>query len=390
MKLAKDKFYISNVKMAESQIKENIIEYMRQNNLYLSKSKYGGSLFLDVVQKQNTNYAEDIPNPSSYIRNNYFLLKETNPNLSQSNSNQRVTLTTNSAPGNSNSISDLYFFLYNKAKNENEKITLIKTLFHDFLLRYDFLEPILKKMNNEDCWFHLRHINPFESSTKSVGHIRTILTKLNQLSIDTPQKEESLMYGLQYYKQLCKRPDIQSGLIKLLRVKLSEEQVLKFEDFLKIKINEQDDKEVLFDNNNEIVTIFLNKEQLFKQLSFGNVPQAGVDSYNQYLKTLNSFLVSDEVKKTLGIQNIDMIDLSSKNHPARIYIQSVEDGFNGNINEIYEHLLRSCVNSLVPGWKQESLSDTFEKSLTYYQINKNLNDTHQTNDSKVIKKITKI
>ncbi len=382
MKLKNDFFIPKEVQKAELNIKQNILNYIQDNNLTPCRSDHDKNSIVLNPQGSNMTYYKPITDFYSFFKSNYKVVDI--QNKTGVSHNIHIAGTTNFQKDNA----DFYFFLQNNAQNDLEKIILVKTIFSNLINRYSFLDEFLKKIPTDDYWFHLRHIIPFGKSSKSVHDIRSILTSLDNKSIDTDEKSLALLYTLQHYKQICKRSDIQAGLSRTLRTKLDSESLKPFEDLLKINLTEDGPAKNIFKENKETVCLILDKEQLFEQLLFNKVPQAKVDNHNRYLLTLNSFLTNDKIKSQLNIDYIDFVELSSQKHPARVYIVANENGFKEDIKEIYSHLLTSCTHHLDDGYKQNTLPDSFNKSLSFFMLDKTMNNNKE--DKSQVKKLNKI
>ncbi len=363
MKLLKDYFTQADLLTAEQNIKKQIIDYISKNNLIIAQHTYS-STGLTITQPGNqTNYLKPINDHKRFIMNDYSI----HSSEKAGSSSHKISI----GLGPQASNNTFYLEIFRNLSEKDQKI-LVKTLFHDFLGYNGFFNNLNKSLDTNEYWFHLRNIIPFGNTTKSVNDARTILTSLQSRTIDTKEKVYSLLYTIQHYKQICKRPDVQSGLVKIISSKVEDALIPEIESFLKIKIEPQQAVVNFFDNPNQIVSLVINKENLFKGISFENVPQARVDNYNRYFQHINNFLTTTTVQEKLNIDFIDFVELSSKKNPARVYIHSNNLGFHHNIQEIYLHLIQTCSHKLIDNYKQETLNEALDKSLNFYLLNKNI------------------
>ncbi len=367
MRLTKDYFSLSEIKKSSTHIVQNVCKFMEENNLSAYQSTYDKkNISFNSSNAQTSNYSTKIQNSIEYIRSNLEIVDSSQQSFPKISIN-----IAHNTPGMINN-ETFYAYLYKNAQSETEKKVLVKTFFHYFCSRYNFIDKALNNMSNEDYWFHLRNIIPFNKSGKSLMDARAIFSSLSQKSIDTPEKINALLYTIQHYKQICKREDVSTGLSKLLISKVSEDKLSIFENFLKIKIKPNDSDFDIEEVHNDVLTIHLSKEKTFKQLNFGNIPQPKVDDLNTYLEKINQFLTSEKASEILNIKNIDYNCFSSKKNPARIYIESKEGGFSEDIKPIYLHLVKTCTNKLISGYKQESLLEALNTSLNYFLLNKSV------------------
>lgn len=363
MKLLKDYFTQSDLLTAEKNIKNSIINYISKNNLILGQHTYSSSSITITQPSSQNNYLKPINDYKQFILNNYSIYSTEKAG----SPSHKITIGMGSQANNTTFYLEIF-----RSLNEKDQKILVKTLFHDFLGYNSFFSNLNKHLDTQEYWFHLRNIIPFGSTSKSVNDARSILTSLQSRTIDTKEKVYSLLYTIQHYKQICKRPDVQSGLIKIISSKVDEKLIPEIESFLKIKIEPHQNSINFFDTPNQIISLVINKENLFKGVSFENVPQARVDNYNRYFQHINNFLTTTNTKNILNIDFIDFIELSSKKNPARVYIHSDTNGFKHNIQEIYLHLIQTCAHKLIDGYKQENLEEALEKSLNFYLLNTNI------------------
>lgn len=363
MKLQKDYFTQADLLTAENNIKRQIIDYISKNNFILGTHTYSSSSITITQPNPQNNYIKPIADYKKFILNEY--------SIHSAEKSGSPSHKINLAVGPQGSSTNFYLDIFRKLSEKDQKI-LVKTLFHDFLGYNSFFGNLSQNLTSDEYWFHLRNIIPFGATSKSVNDARTILSSLQNRTIDTKEKVYSLLYTVQHYKQICKRPDVQSGLIKIVSSKIDDKFIPEIESFLKIKIDHNNEPINLLDTPNNIVSLIINKESLFKGVSFENLPQARVDNYNRYFQHINSFLISPKAKEKLNIDFIDFIELSSKKNPARVYIHSNQLGFNEDIKDIYLHLINTCAHKLIEGYRQETLEEALDKSLNFYLLNKSI------------------
>ncbi len=363
MKLIKDYFTQVDLLTAENNIKKKIIEYIAKHNLIIGVHTYSSSSISITQPTNQNNYLKPIANYKNFIMNEY--------SIHSSEKGGSPSHKINVALGPTKTNTDFYLDIFRGLSGKDQQI-MVKTIFHDFLGYNSFFSNLNKSLTTEEYWFHLRNIIPFGSTSKSVNDARSILSSLQNRTIDTKDKVYSLLYTVQHYKQICKRPDVQTGLIKIITSRVDEKFIPDIESFLKIKIDQHYEPINFFDNPNTIVSLIINKENLFKGVSFEQVPQARVDNYNKYFQQINDFLTGPQAKEKLNIDFIDFMELSSKKNPARVYIHSNKLGFQHDIKEIYLHLINTCSHKLLDSYKQEALVESLEKSLNFYLLNKNI------------------
>lgn len=363
MKLTKDYFTQADLLTAENNIKKKIIEYISKNNLIIGLHSYNNSSISITQPSNQNNYLKLIANYKNFIMNEYSIRSSEKGDLPSHK--LHITL----GPNTTNT--DFYIDIF-RDLSEKEQQIMVKTIFHDFLGNNSFFSQLNKRLTTDEYWFHLRNIIPFGPTSKSVNDARSILSSLQNRTIDTKDKVYSLLYTVQHYKQICKRPDVQTGLIKIITSRVDEKFIPDIESFLKIKIDHHHEPINFFDNPNTIVSLIINKENLFKGVSFEHVPQARVDNYNKYFQQINDFLIGPQAKEKLNIDFIDFMELSSKKNPARVYVHSNKSGFQHDIKEIYLHLINTCSHKLLDSYKQEALVESLEKSLNFYLLNKNI------------------
>lgn len=385
MKLLKDYFSQSDILSTDINIKKNIIKYVEDNNLTLFSYVHDKKKIL--ISNQHNNYYEKITNYKQFLNNEFSIYSR----LSYSNCNPGTpTHSIRVSIGGVNHNTPFYLTLFRNL-NEQEKKIFVKTIFHDFLGNNNFFNHLNKNLQTDEYWFHLRNFLPFGATTKSISDARDIFSSLQDRSIDTKDKVYSLLYTIQHYKQICKRPDIKTGLIKILSNKLNDEFIPEIESFLKIKIDKNPQPIDLFETPNSVVTLLINKENIFNIISFEKIPQARVDNYNKYLQQINNFLSSEDIKEKLNIDFIDYIDFSSKKHPARVYIHSNNEGFVYDIKEIYSHLMISCSNHLIDEFMEQNfLHEVLDKSLNFYLLDKKISNNKSELNTPIKPKIKKI
>lgn len=374
MKLPKDNFKRSDLEASEKRIKQFLIDYVNVNNLTANAWKHNKTS-ISIGNSPTAQYQEIIPNFNGFIINNFKLFDANNlvsHNISFENNFKA------------------HFF---KSAFEHlqpfDKIVFIKTILYNSIDR-SFYKSIAPQLENEDFWLTYRHIAPFVKSGQSTTDVREALTTLQNKSIDTEEKTMAFAYYLQYYKQICKRTDIKSGVLKLLRNKVEEQYYPIFEKILGTPILQEEAK----DNNilmqpNEVKVLLLNKDKIFEQISFANIPQPHVSNYNRYFNLINDFLTNKNHKELTGINRIDFYELNSSKEPARVYIEASPTGFKADIEELYLHLVKSCSHLLTSQYSRDNpLLQSLETATNFYFLNKKINNVDE--DNLKTKKIHKI
>ncbi len=374
MKLAKDTFKKNEVEAAAAHIKDLIWDFIEEKKMYANITQYSPNTINLTTRNVNYQGQNPIANFKSFYQQQYHLFDNTTNKASH-----KLNIEYNLQDS-------FYLNIFNKL-NKFEKILFIKN-FASQSQSYHFFSKISPKLSEEDFWLHLRHIAPFEKGSQSATDVRDVLKTLDDKSIDTKEKRESLAYYIHYYKTLCKRTDIQSGLKKLILKKIDEEHIPFFEQLLKTQISSSNTVDSILENPPQIQTFIINKEKMFSELSLDNISQAETHHYNRFINNLNYFLVSEQTKERLGIERIDFIEFKSTKEPGRVFIQSSQEGFKEEIRPIYLHLLATGAKNFQLN-NSTSMSDVFEKSLNYYLLNQKIPNKHQ-NEENTPKKSFKI
>lgn len=264
-----------------------------------------------------------------------------------------------------------------KQLNDFEKVVLIKAFFQ-FRPSYSRLNPEKGIISEDDYWLHLRNIAPFTKvrQRQNSDDVRIVLNCLSERILDTQEKIESLAYFIHYYKAIAKRIDIKSSLVRMLKDKIDEDNFPIFETILSTKISKGTSEFNIFSPAPEVKLLVVPKSTLFEQVFFSEVPQAHTDNYNNYLETINRFLLSPDVKDTLNISRIDYNELTSTNQPARIYIQANSNGFKYDIQKIYGHLVKDCSNAFMT----PNMDEFLKKSLNYLLLTKAIPEKEELNE----------
>lgn len=370
MKLQKDQFVKREIDLAANKIVDVLIDYVMKNKLFAHRS--GQLINLNTVQDHfNHDFNLKIHDFKKFMKQEFILL---DPDDMSSSHNIIFTQPDKMC---------FYKELLGKL-NDFEKIVLVKTV-------NTFKHPIAK-LNNEisedDYWLHLRHVAPFSKikQPSSSDYVKNVLTTLENKSIDTQEKIDSLAYFLNYYKPIAKRTDIKASVIKLIKRKINEEHFPMFESILGSQISKDNSEINLFLNPTEVKTLIISKNSIFEQVTFDKIPQAAVHHYNTYLQFINYFLLSPKTSDILNISRIDFHEFQSNNEPARIYISSNQDGFNEDLGAIYQHLIQSCS----PLYKQSRFStsntnddilNSFKTSLDYFLLNKSILESNNNSNN---------
>lgn len=375
MKLVKDNFKRSDLEASEKRIKQFIMDYVDANKL-TAKIWTHNKTSVSIGNSPPPQYQELIPHFKSFILHEFKLFNANNlvsHNISFENNFKA------------------HFF---QSAFENlqhfDKVIFIKTILYNSIDRH-FYKTIAPQLENNDFWLTYRYIAPFVKTGQSTNDVREALTPLQNKSIDTEEKVLSFAYYLQYYKQICKRTDIKSGILKLLRNKVEEQHYPIFEKILGTTISQEDVKNNnIFMQPNEVKVLLLDKDKTFEQISFANIPQPHVSNYNRYFNLINEFLTSKNHKDLTGINRIDFFELNSSKEPARVYIEAAPTGFKADIEELYLHLIKSCSHLLTQQYTRiNPLLEPLETATTYYFLNKTINKDLEEDNLKT-KKINKI
>ncbi len=379
MQLLKDTFKRSEIDFTGEKIKNLLCDFIAKNDLsgYID-TQDKTHLIIQKVPTEKYLYQKKIKDVSDFIQKNYTFLNETNKSTHYIDINTQFRL-------------KFYTEAFNSLTG-NDKKFFIKGFVH-FNQPIGFLSTLYNNLPESDFWLHLRHIAPFQKLTLSSTQVREVLKHLEYKKIDTEEKIESLAYYIQYFKPVCKRTDIKTNIIRLIKNKVEESYFEIFETLLDSKINPTQNIQSIAEPEKEIKLLSLIKDKIFEQLEFPQIKQIQTQHYNSYINQLNSFLINKENKELLNIEKIDYNEFNAGRESARIYFVANGKGFSKDIIQIYLHILETCaVNfdgkySINLNHETPEIHDSFKKSLNYYLLSKKIINEQrkdkQTNSIKI-------
>lgn len=356
MNLIKDKYLVSEIAVAEKEIKKALIDYIEENNYNVITTNYRSNV-LTITPSPPSQYTVHVKNYRQVINNEMKIFNEDNSTTHKINA--------------FNSTHFLKYMLENLSKKS--KIIFIKTI-SNHPDNYPTLDTINGDLIIEDFWLYLRNWNQFSKSSKQTHVFKTIIKGLENKSIDTEEKTQALYQFLHFYKPIAKRTDTKNVVLRLINDKVEPKYHQDFSKLLNIEIKETEDKGEYLKSSKQLIVINVDKEKLFEQLRVKNYPQADVTVYNTIFTTVND-TITEKLKVETGVECINYVELCSKNTPAKVYIESNKDGFKCDIEKTYENLIKVAAANIAPKNKS-SLKEGLVDAYLYFKIQNELSSNN--------------
>lgn len=376
MKPIKDKFTIEQIKDSEKRIKESLIKFAEENNLeacWFTYSPYNISLTTKSINRNPTSTYQQSAEVRDIFANSFSIISE--PNMEPTH--------------NINIVDEQKFYkdVFSQYSKQ-DKIIFIKTISrHTDNSRT--LSTINVTLPEEDYWLHLRNFTPFSKNTKQTYMFKDIMDTLSQKSIDNEDKAQALIQLFHYYKPIIKRVDTKNSVHRFIERNVEPEFQEHFEKFLNFKIGEEVDDEAYLTKSDKLIVLTMDKEQIFKSLPFKNYGQSDVQTYNNLITMIYQHIVNKQSTET-GVEHIVFQEFSSKKNPAKLYIESKDDGFKIDIEKYFKLLMKVGVENIKPRANWEEMRKIFDNTLNYFNINNSLTKNDSTEDTIRTKKMLKI
>lgn len=377
MKLEKDKFSKEFLSSAQKKQIELFKDFINKYDLKFSFGNYQKGYSLDnpssiksfSITHDNVNayHNTEIKNKNIIWDRFYFLDEENNP----------------SHDFHFNSVvwGNIFNDIYEKM-NDDEKPFFLKTIGSKINPRQFFL-IYEDKLKDEDFWLYLRHINSFYAKPIQKNDFLCIMEQLNNKSIDSEKKVQSLAQFLNFYKTIVRRDDLSPRIVSFINKNIDPQYFYMFQKIIGKEINVPSlaaIPEDILQQNNQTICLLIDKEKFFSRVAFSNIPNAQHHDYNRYLKQINEIIMLEQNKKLLGIQYINFIEFNSSKDPARVYVDSSEQGFKQDIKNLYFNILINLTGEFKSGQKLSEAS--VNSAINYYILSNSINDSSQQLEQK--------
>lgn len=310
----------------EKKFKELVIEQIEKHNYAIYQTVGGKSLYIankEEVAESNSKYNLFQPHP-----NGIEAVK--NEELTRVGSKDyRATF------GTSDTFKKkIYQNIYPKL-TLNEKNWFIQNIinFNQSMV----YEHLFTSLPREDKWLHIA--NTFNPSTNKPD-IYYFLKWFNISKDLEPKNEYEILCFAEFLKSnrgVLTKKEIKENINRYITENLGEEYLNLFPKTLRnIKVNAPN---YLFTKTHTVELLKINKSEYYKLIGFEKLKNCTLKKYNETLELITLAFKTDSIKNSLNISAVDLVEFSSTNDTARIFFESNENGFNINLQNIFEVIL---------------------------------------------------
>lgn len=269
-----------------------------------------------------------------------------------------------------------------KSLDKNEKEIFAKMYINEDT--YWKNEEILKKLNHTDFWAHIRGVSPFATSRKTTYMLKSILEIMRCRELgDSDSISGTIAFG-KYFKQKLKKPEFQSVYNKMIADNVSPNKEDLYLSNLGYSPFEVNKKNCLFEDQNEIVYLKIDKHEFIKRINneAGKINQS---LHNYFLEQLVVAFSHPNIRNKIGVKEINCVEFFSNSTNAKIIIEKDGTTDKCDIRELFEYCTDNA-SKVIDNSKGLSFSDTIGIIIDHYLLDRKLT----SNNENQIKKPRKI